>query len=562
MAEAGVSVDQFSCPVCLDVMKDPVTIPCGHSYCMSCITDCWNQEEQKNIEKKTYSCPQCRHSFRPRPTLFKNIVFAEMMEKLQKTKLSSPAGPGDVQCDVCRKYKAVQSCLVCLNSYCQTHFERHEEFHPGKRHTVIEATGKLQEMICKKHHKLLEVYCRTDQICVCMLCMVDEHRNHDTVSTALQRTEKEAELKELQVQCQQRILQKEKERHKLRETVTSHKRSANAAVQDCQRICLELVSSIERNCAKLKKQIRDQEKTAVSKAEGVLKKLQEEIDDLRRRDTEMKQLTETQDNIHFLQSLQALSGPLGESTDHTALEMTVSSQTSFHYVKESLSAMRKKLDDFCRVELKTISDIVKAVEIIPSPSPEPQTREQFLQYSCQLKLDLNSICPALGLSEGNTEMFQGDTWYNYPDHPDRFDYWEQVLCTQSVCGRSYWEIERSETGSVDIAVSYKNIQRKGDYNRRECLFGFNDHSWSLGFSSYRSSSRCTFTHNSIETELPFFPTSLKIGVYVDHRAGTLSYYSVSDKMSLIHRIQTTFTQPLYPGFRVIYGTCMNLCDLS
>ena len=153
-------------------------------------------------------------------------------------------------------------------------------------------------------------------------------------------------------------------------------------------------------------------------------------------------------------------------------------------------------------------------------------------------------------------------WYDYPDHPERFDYWEQVLCTESVCGRSYWEIELSETGSVDIAVSYKNIRRKGDYNRRECLFGNNDRSWSLCFNSYPDFSSCTFTHNSIETELPFIPKSRKIGVYVDHRAGTLSFYSVSDKMSLIHRVQTTFTQPLYPGFRVIYGTCMKLCDLS
>ncbi|KAL0199978.1 hypothetical protein M9458_003165, partial [Cirrhinus mrigala] len=181
MAEARISVDQFSCPVCLDLLKDPVTIQCGHSYCMSCITDCWDQEDEKGV----YSCPQCRQTFSPRPALFKNVVFAEMVEKLKKTKLQSavPAGAGDVQCDVCtgRKYKAVKSCLVCLNSYCQTHFERHEEFHPGKRHKVIEATGRLQEMICQKHDKLLEVFCRTDQKCICLLCMVDGHRNHDTV---------------------------------------------------------------------------------------------------------------------------------------------------------------------------------------------------------------------------------------------------------------------------------------------------------------------------------------------------------------------------------------------
>ncbi len=191
MAEARFSQDEFLCPVCLDLLKDPVTIQCGHSYCKSCITDCWDQED----EKRVYSCPQCRQTFSPRPILGKNTMLAEVVEKLKKTKLQSavPAGAGDVQCDVCtgRKYKAVKSCLVCLESYCQTHFERHEEFHSRKPHKVTEATGRLQEMICQKHEKLLEVFCRTDQKCICMLCTMDEHKNHNTVSAAAQRTEKQ-----------------------------------------------------------------------------------------------------------------------------------------------------------------------------------------------------------------------------------------------------------------------------------------------------------------------------------------------------------------------------------
>uniref|UniRef100_A0A673H081 RING-type domain-containing protein n=1 Tax=Sinocyclocheilus rhinocerous TaxID=307959 RepID=A0A673H081_9TELE len=156
MAEARVSQDEFTCPVCLDLLKDPVAIPCGHSYCKSCITDCWDQEDQMRV----YSCPQCRQTFSPRPALARNTMLAEVVEKLKKTKLSADcdAGAGDVQCDVCtgRKYKAVKSCL----------------------------------MICQKHEKLLEVFCRTDQICICVLCM-DKHENHDIVSAAAQRTEKQ-----------------------------------------------------------------------------------------------------------------------------------------------------------------------------------------------------------------------------------------------------------------------------------------------------------------------------------------------------------------------------------
>ncbi len=181
MAEATFSQDELTCPVCVDLLKDPVTIQCGHSYCKSCITGFWDREDQMRV----YSCPQCRQTFSPRPAL----------EDLKKTKLPADgyAGAGDVQCGICTggKYKAVKSCLVCLNSYCQNHLEQHESLFKGKKHNLTDATGRLQEMICQKHEKLLAVFCLTDQKYICVLCTMDEHKNHDTVSATAQRTEKQ-----------------------------------------------------------------------------------------------------------------------------------------------------------------------------------------------------------------------------------------------------------------------------------------------------------------------------------------------------------------------------------
>ncbi|XP_048039086.1 E3 ubiquitin/ISG15 ligase TRIM25-like [Megalobrama amblycephala] len=293
MAEARISQDEFMCSVCLDLLKDPVATSCGHSFCKICITGFWDQEDQMRV----YSCPQCRQTFRPRPALAKNTILAEMVEKLKKIKLPTDcyAGAGDVQCDVCtgRKHKAVKSCLVCLSSYCQNHLEQHESLFKGKRHNLTEATGRLQEMICPKHDKILEVFCRTDQKCICLLCMMDEHKNHDTVSAAAQRTEKQHQLKEMQRSFQQRIQQREKDLQQLREAVESHKRSAQTAVEDSERIFTELICSIERSRSEAKQRIRDQEKTAVSRAEGRLKRLEQEINDLRRREAELEQLSHT-----------------------------------------------------------------------------------------------------------------------------------------------------------------------------------------------------------------------------------------------------------------------------
>ncbi|KAG1942043.1 tripartite motif-containing protein, partial [Pimephales promelas] len=141
--------------------------------------------------------------------------------------------------------------------------------------------------------------------------------------------------------------------------------------------------------------------------------------------------------------------------------------------------------------------------------------------SHQLTPDLNTVHKRLRLSERNRVITHTDTVQPYPDHPDRFDVYHQVLCRESVCGRSYWEIEW--TGNrVEISVSYKSISRKG--SGYECVFGGNDQSWSLCCSS----SSYIFWHNKKHTRLPVKSVSRRIGVCVDHSAGTLSFYSVSD----------------------------------
>uniref|UniRef100_A0A8C1TV42 Tripartite motif-containing protein 16-like n=1 Tax=Cyprinus carpio TaxID=7962 RepID=A0A8C1TV42_CYPCA len=598
MAETNISVDQdqFNCSVCLDLLKEPVTIPCGHNYCKKCITDVWDQDDQKGI----YRCPLCKQSFTPRPGLGKNMVIAEMVEKLKKTRLQAaplPAasadppssvhtGSGDVRCDSCTgiKQKAVKSCLECRSSYCQNHLEQHESLFGVKGHNLMDATGRLQEITCPRHDKMLDIYCRTDQRCICMLCLVDEHKNHDTVSTAAARTEKQKHFGETQINLNQKIQKKEKDIQELREAVASHKRSAQTAVEDSERIFTQLVRSIEKRCSDVTQLIRDQERAAVSRAEMKLERLEQEINELRRRDTELKQLSETQDHVHFLQSLSSASVSLSGSTDG----YSVSPHLSFDDVMKSVFQLRDKLQQFCREETEKIIETVKTIQVIIAP--EYETREEFLQslvgnalgehklwvtslggleeipnhllrtderiYNFHpFMLDSNTICSSLRLSEDNTVITSTSCNYKYPKHPDRFDYWIEALCTESVSGRCYWEVEYSGNEGVHIAVAYKSIKRKGKSGGSR--FGYNDQSWRL----YCCNSSCSFRHNTIRTVLPVV-SSRKIGVYVDHSAGTLSFLSVSDTVSLIHRVQTTFTQPLYPGIGLQNKTTVKLCRLN
>uniref|UniRef100_A0A6Q2XB48 E3 ubiquitin/ISG15 ligase TRIM25-like n=1 Tax=Esox lucius TaxID=8010 RepID=A0A6Q2XB48_ESOLU len=539
-------VSSVSCSICLDLLKDPVTIPCGHSYCMVCIKDCLDQEDVKGI----YSCPQCRQTFIPRPVLNRNTMFSELMENLKKTRPQAAlpdhyyAGPGDGECDSCtgRKRKAVKSCLVCLASFCGTHLQPHYESPVFKKHKLVQASKQLQEKICSHHDKLLEVYCRTDQQCICFLCMLDEHKGHDTVSAASERTEKQRQLGKKHFESQKRIGEREKKIQELRQTVDSVKHSAQAAVEDSERIFTELICYIEKRRSELKELIRAQEKTRVSQVEGLLEQLEQEVAELRRRDVELKQLSHTEDDIHFLQSLCVSPG------SEVLPSITVYPHISFEHVKKSVSELKDQLQDICKKKMDKLSKNETTVQI--GPPADPKTRKDFLPYSCQLTLDPNTTNQNLCLSEENRMVTCSNEVQSYPDHPDRFTSYKQVLCREGLSGVCYWEVEWSGKW-VGVAVSYKEISRKGGGD--ECWFGLNNQSCMLSCSS----SRCCFYHNNTRTDIPV-PCSSRVGVYLDHRAGTLSFYSISDTMTLLHRVKTTFTHPLYPGFSVNNGKSVKI----
>ncbi|XP_017579635.1 tripartite motif-containing protein 16-like [Pygocentrus nattereri] len=536
MASISEDQDQFSCSVCLDVLKDPVTVHCGHSFCMVCINDCWDQEDQKGV----YSCPQCREAFTPRPVLRRNNVMAEMLEKLKKAdgRAASPAqvyaGPGDVECDVCtgRKHKARESCLVCLASYCETHLKPHYQSSAFKKHKLVKASAQLQGMICPQHAKLIEIYCHTDQSVICYLCTMDEHKGHDTVSAATGRTQKQSRLNDIQIQFQQRIQENQKTLQKLKQAVNTLNCSAQTAVEDTERFFTELICFLEEKRSQMTEQIRAEERAEVSRAEELLEQLEQEIVDLKRRQAELELLSHTEDDIHFLQNFHSLSDFSG-SEDYIAVHQ----QPSFDGVRKSLSELKEHLWEYCKEEFSKIAPRDAAVQIL-LPS-KPKTRGDFLLYYHQLTLDPNTVNCHLVLSNNNREFTWNMRVQQYPDHLERFSSCWQVLCKESVSERCYWEVEWSGNQGVSISVSYKGI------TRNESVFGRNDQSWSLQFHH-----RLIFMHNHMQTMLAG-PLPSRVGVYVDHSAGTLSFYSITDTMTLLHTVHTTFTQPLYAGFGVV-----------
>uniref|UniRef100_A0A8C4XE56 Tripartite motif-containing protein 16-like n=1 Tax=Erpetoichthys calabaricus TaxID=27687 RepID=A0A8C4XE56_ERPCA len=460
MAEAELFglQNEITCFICQETLSDPVSILCGHSFCLKCLNDYWDQSHE-------CSCPECRRTFTMRPELHRNTVLNELVKKIKKPRLSpypsqNYAGPGDVECDACTgmKFKAVKSCLTCMASYCPTHLQPHFEIAAWKDHKLTDPDGNLKVELCVKHHKRLEIFCKNEETYICMMCALTEHEGHKKVELEMEKAEK---------QVSGISVENELEEHEMSFT--------------------DLICCIEETQKKLIEKIREQEKTEMEKIEGVREQLEKEIEELKRKDAELRELL----------------GCVGHMTH-----------------SDSSLVFFSLLSDFC-----------------------------------PLTLDINTAHRDLRLSEGNKKVTHAGTVTDYPDHPDRFDWSLQVLCREGLTGtRCYWEVECNECW-VDIGVAYKGLSRKGwDW---ECRLGYNDKSWCLHYSQYHYSEY--HTDRNIEISAP---RSSRIGVYLDWPAGSLSFYSVSHTMTLLHRFSTTFTEPLYPGFSLNGLSSVTICHMT
>uniref|UniRef100_A0A8C4T0Q1 Uncharacterized protein n=1 Tax=Erpetoichthys calabaricus TaxID=27687 RepID=A0A8C4T0Q1_ERPCA len=488
----GLLQDEFTCSLCMDTLTYPVSIPCAHSFCLLCLTDCWDQSQ-------VCHCPQCIENFTARPELHINTVLNEVVKKLQKVGLRSPpfqnyADPEDVECDFCigKTFRAVKSCLTCLASYCQTHLQPHFEI-----------------------AKCLEIFCTTDEMCICSMSVVTGHKNH--------------ELAELERDREEKI-------------------SVEREVEENEKSFTDLTHCIEEAHKKLVEKIREQEKREIEKAEGVTEQLEKEIEELKKIYAELKELSETKDNIHFQQVRATLTG-------HPS-RLGCNSRILFFIPTDSVQS--DELFTVNGVHLRLVSAAPDWFLIIVSVvQRHPVIFFCLSSNFCPLTLDINTAHRDLHLSEGNKKVTCERTKPEYPDHPDRFDFWEQVLCREVLTGtRFYWEVEC--TGDwILIGVAYKGLSWKG--KDLECSLGINDKSWSL----LCADSQYAVRHNDEETEISA-PYSPRIGVYLDWPAGSLSFYSVSHAMTLLHRFNTSFTEPLYPGlgFWCDCKSSVKICHLT
>ncbi|XP_067301482.1 tripartite motif-containing protein 16-like protein isoform X2 [Pseudorasbora parva] len=437
-----------------------------------------------------------------------------------------------------------------VGTSCET--QVHDDLSAGKDvsqtpHTLVEVTGQLQGKMCREHQTLLEVYCRTDHQCICSLCMLDsKHKGHEMVSAATERADKQRQLEK----SKQMVRGRETELKEIQKAAGTLRNLGQATEEEGDRIFTKLLGFIRRSHTEMIALVQTQKTTELGRIQGHLEGLEKEISKLRRKQSELEQLSHIEDHIHFLQEVQS-RWPTSQCTDFPSL--TTNPQFSFGDVIKSLSSLTAQIEDIWRREMTKIFSAVTAEKILLPL--EPKTREDFLQFLVALSLDPNTAHRNLRLTEQNRAVDCSIEPESYPEHRDRFEWWAQVLSKEGLTGRCYWEMIWTGQFGADIAVSYKDICRTGQDD--DSGFGYNRQSWSLDCSSFRYA----LVHNNEEVELNV-PLSHRIGVYLDHRAGLLAFYSVSDTMILLHRVQTRFTQPLYPGFGLFQGSTAKFCELK
>lgn len=518
-----LSEEQFLCCICLDVFTDPVTIPCGHNFCRSCIAQHWL------INSTKCQCPMCKKDFKARPELPVNTFISEMAAEFRQSlgKKGSEdsevqvAKPGEVPCDVCTgtKLKAVKSCLTCLASYCEIHLGPHRTADSLKKHQLIDPLENMEGRVCARHKKPLELFCKTDRTCVCSHCTVGEHAAHSIVSLRDEYEVKKAQLEQVDAEIQQMIQERQMKIQQIQNIKKYSKDDAEREISDGVRIFTILMQTAERSLNELIEMIEDKQKVTEDRADGFINELEEDLSALGKRSAEMQRLSSTQDHLHLIQTVALLQCDLFNQTwkefslHPPSYEGTVVEAVT--QLEETLGAEKKQIQH--KGQLKRVQ-----------------------QYAVDVTLEPDTANPWLVLSDDRKQVCCGEVRRDLPDIEERFSLYATVLARQSFSsGRFYYEV--GVTGKTDWALGVV----KGSVNRKGIipLSPVNGY-WAVGLRN--GNEYLTLASPVVSLFLNSRPQT--VGVFVSYEEGLVSFYDVDAAVNLYCFTDCSFTDKLCPFF--------------
>uniref|UniRef100_A0A3Q2PLX5 Bloodthirsty-related gene family, member 1 n=1 Tax=Fundulus heteroclitus TaxID=8078 RepID=A0A3Q2PLX5_FUNHE len=519
LPSAFLSEDQFTCSICLEMFNNPVSTPCGHSFCQDCLCSYWNGRG-RGQGSKSYQCPLCKESFDKRPELHINRTLKEITEQFkqmanpglqsaggdgevehpslhaQHQALSPPARPGELPESVFAEMVARRGRgpVMGRNDWGATCPP------PYSVNSLPDVPPK--KPLCPIHMRGLEFFCRTDNICVCSVCVeTAEHRGHSVVPAQREWHIKKSQLGIHGVELKELICERERKVEEIRNSVLEIK------------VSYQIPMSANYIAACFCQVIETTVQVAESRAQSLLKGLEDEITALKKRNSILSQLVVSEDYVLFFKTFPALATPL-QTKDWS--NVSVPSQLTSEGILRTINQMMERLEQ----EMQKLPEVCR------------------FKYK-DITLDPSTAHPRLIISADGKQVQCGDLHQPVPNNPERFD---RVVCVMAhqgfSSGRHYWEVDVGNKTDWDLGVASRSVIRKGKIPVSP-THGY----W---FLSLRDRTDYAFrTDPSTNLKVPIRPS--RVGIYVDCDKGLVSFYNVEAKL-LLYTFTDSFPGTIHPFF--------------
>ncbi|XP_035260894.1 tripartite motif-containing protein 65 [Anguilla anguilla] len=505
----------LSCVICFERFNVPVTIPCGHTFCLNCITVHWDTKAEGGLD---IQCPICNETFNPRPILKRNVSLSLLTE----------------------------TAAHCVETRGAIPVSRQSNTVPP-------------EAVCDRHTKPLVIYCTNDNKCVCYECAIRECDKHDKVLVEVEREKREEGLRRKSGEVEKHMEDTEKSITELTENIAKSKVSLQQTSLWMNAKFAQLVKVLAEKQECMMNFIEQERQTALTQAEAQLATLEDRAQRLRETQGQIAALNAMPD-IQFIQESRFVEVP---QMKETSVNVNTNLQDKLSAVTEVLSRISKLvLEDLEKAINATVGqdkqgspqDKRPVLAVVPSPATPcyPAAKEGLSAFHCALTFDPRTANANLQLSQGNRRA-EHLTSAPRPVHAHeaRFDTTWQVLCFQGFThGQHYWEVEVSKPWAY-LGVTYQGIPRKEKGKR--CMVGMNELSWSLQLDERQLSA----WHNGRKEAVAGQPQQHRIGMLLDYEAGTLTYYG--DGQARLHAFHCAFSQELFPACWIGEGVSVTLC---
>ncbi|XP_016298862.1 E3 ubiquitin-protein ligase TRIM21-like [Sinocyclocheilus anshuiensis] len=511
-----LSKELFQCSVCLDVFTIPVSLPCGHTFCQSCILAQWTASGSSH-------CPKCSTVFQETPELCENSFAREMAKQIhnqrgQRSAEYRPVTSHNVLCDMCPLEKvscAVKSCLVCVASYCEVHVTSHTS--RFTKHTLVQPQ-RMDKRICRIHERPLELYCRYDQSAVCVLCMNTEHSTHHTIPVEREWAERKTQLLKTQSDLKRMIMDRWSKADELRHSIKLNKENTEREIAYSVEVFTALQQFIDRSQSELLRKMKHKQKTEEKRVESLIKELEREIAKLNARNSELEKLSCSEDHFYLIQ---AFRSPSEVPKCKSWSQVSVHTRQGLEVLRETLNAAEELL----KTQIYTATK---------------RELEAISQYAVDMTLDPDTANPWLVVSADRRCVTDGNVERNVPNNAERFDMAPCVLSREPISrGRGYWEVGVSGKTAWDLGVARKSVNRKG-----LVTLSPEDGYWAVclrGGTEYRACDG-----ESVLLSLKTLPQ--RIGIYVDYEKGQVSFYDTSARTHIYSFTGQCFTESLLAYF--------------